>query len=534
MKQHLQNLWKRRWLRRVLALVVVLAVLGGGAFFWLRRRAAVPVALMQSGLVRTTRLQKTSLDDAVTVTGTVQSGTTSTVTTDQKYAVKEILVQVGDTVQAGDVICTLDTSELEESIEKARENQTEQAESAASQVSSATDSLNTANADAVAQESVLAQAQADLAALESGWQAAQSAVAPYEEVYNQAQADCEAKGAALTALQAQGTDAAAMQAAQKEYDAAREKAESAKQRLEAARQQCNYDSLQQQYQAAQQAVEQARQQLDQLEKKVTQASQQLETSQDSADKAGESDELEQLESQLEKCTLRASTSGKVTEIGATVGSIVNGSVAVIQDTETLQLAVTIPEYDIADVAVGMEVRITTDATDGEIAGTLSQISPVAGQDGFSATIDIADSTGLYIGMNATAEILLSTVEDVFVVPIDAVEEQEDGSYVIYESTTENGEQTFTAIPVTLGAQNDYYVEVSGDALQEGMEIRASVLEETADTTQQAQEMPGMMGGMMGGGDMGGGTPPDMGSDAGGNRPSGMEGGRGGMGGGMNG
>ena len=321
MKQHLQNLWKHRWLRRVLVLAVVLAVLGGAAFFWLRRRAAVPVDMLQSGLVRTTRLQKTSLDDAVTVTGTVQSGTTSTVTTDQKYAVKEILVQVGDTVQEGDVICTLDTSELEESIEKARENQTEQGQSAASQVSSASDSLNTATADAAAQESVLAQAQADLAALESGWQAAQSAVAPYEEVYNQAQADCEAKGAALTALQAQGTDAAAIQAARQEYDAAREQAESARQRLETARQQCSYDSLQQQYQAAQQAVEQARQQLDQLEEKVTQASQQLVTSQDSASKAGESDELEQLEAQLEKCTLRASTSGKVTEIGATVGSM---------------------------------------------------------------------------------------------------------------------------------------------------------------------------------------------------------------------
>lgn len=134
-------------------------------------------------------------------------------------------------------------------------------------------------------------------------------------------------------------------------------------------------------------------------------------------------------------------------------------------------------------------------------------------------------------MNATAEILLSTVEDVFVVPIDAVEEQEDGSYVIYECSQQNGEQTFTAIPVTLGAQNDYYVEVSGDALQEGMEIRASVLEKTTDT---AQQMPGMMGSIAIGGDMGGGTPPDMGGEAGATRPGGMEGGRGGMGGGMNG
>ena len=90
------------------------------------------------------------------------------------------------------------------------------------------------------------------------------------------------------------------------------------------------------------------------------------------------------------------------------------------------------------------MKITTDSTDKEIAGTLSQISPVAGENGFDAVVSIADSTGLYIGTNATAEIVQSTIDDVFVVPIDAVEEQEDGSQVIYlASTDENGEQTFS-------------------------------------------------------------------------------------------
>ena len=154
------------------------------------------------------------------------------------------------------------------------------------------------------------------------------------------------------------------------------------------------------------------------------------------------------------------------------------------------------------------MKITTDSTDKEIAGTLSQISPVAGENGFDAVVSIADSTGLYIGTNATAEIVQSTIDDVFVVPIDAVEEQEDGSQVIYlASTDENGEQTFSPIPVTLGSQNDYYVEVSGDQLQEGMEIRASVLEEEQQASQQMEMMPG---GMMGGG-MQGGRPSEMGS-----------------------
>lgn len=506
MKEGVHNWFRRPLVRKLLAAVVVLALVAAGAVWWMNKKNAQAPIL--TNRIRTTRLQKTSLNESVIADGTIQSSNTSTVTTDQKYAVKEILVNVGDTVQEGDVICILDTTELEDSIAKLQNNLADETATANSQVNNANTQLTSATDDALAQESVLTDAQNALAALESSWQAAQAAVAPYLQNYATAQNVLQQRGVTLTTLQAQGASEEIIATAQADYDAANEAAKQSQQQLEQAKQQCNYESLQQQYQQAQQTYSQARQQLDQLESAVEQAGEQLETSQKNAEKAGESDELEQLQSQLEKCTLRATTSGKITQINATVGSAVNGSAAVIQDTGALELAITIPEYDIADVQVGMQVKITTDSTDKEIAGTLSQISPVAGENGFDAVVSIADSTGLYIGTNATSEIVQSTIDDVFVVPIDAVEEQEDGSQVIYlASTDENGEQTFSPIPVTLGSQNDYYVEVSGDQLQEGMEIRASVLEEEQQASQQMEMMPG---GMMGGG-MQGGRPSEMGS-----------------------
>lgn len=66
-------------------------------------------------------LQKGTLDDSISASGTVESSDVSNVTTDLKYTVKTVDVQVGDMVEAGDVICTLDTESLEKSIEKAKE-----------------------------------------------------------------------------------------------------------------------------------------------------------------------------------------------------------------------------------------------------------------------------------------------------------------------------------------------------------------------------------------------------------------------------
>ena len=219
-------------------------------------------------------------------------------------------------------------------------------------------------------------------------------------------------------------------------------------------------------------------------------------------------------------------------MNATVGSAVDGAAATIQDTGSLKISITIAEYDIGSVSEGKRAVITSDVIDGEISGTLTQISPTASGGGsssstFSAEVTVDDeNSGLLIGTNAKVQIIQSTTEDVFTVPLDAIEEQEDGTSVIYVRTgEEDGEPVFEQVQVTVGASNDYYAEVSGADLEEGMIVRASASPEEA--TEEVGGSSDMM--MMGGGEVVIAAPADGGAAM----PSGsgnMGGGRPGMGG----
>lgn len=114
----------------MLCTLAVVAVAAAG-FFGFRLLLSRPVQMAAgSGMVRTTTLQRTNLEDAISATGTVESGSVSNVTTSLKYTVSEVPVQVGDTVSEGDVICVLDTSELEDQIAKAKETLADTAEQA--------------------------------------------------------------------------------------------------------------------------------------------------------------------------------------------------------------------------------------------------------------------------------------------------------------------------------------------------------------------------------------------------------------------
>ena len=155
------------------------------------------------------------------------------------------------------------------------------------------------------------------------------------------------------------------------------------------------------------------------------------------------------------------------------------------------------------MAVGQSVRIKSDATgDEEINGTLTQLSQTASssQDwnrlGAEVTVDETDS-GLLIGLSAKAEILLSEKEDVHR-SCDAVSTDENGNSIIYAK--KQGEDTFEEVPVTTGMETDYYVEISGENLYEGLEVQISI-SDTAVTEEQEGEMEmptEMQGGSHGG------------------------------------
>lgn len=267
-----------------------------------------------------------------------------------------------------------------------------------------------------------------------------------------------------------------------------------------------YTSAQTAYNSAVNAWNTARNQRDTWETKVTEAKEALE-------KASASDALDDLYEKRENCTLRAETTGKVTAINVTVGSMAgnNTTIATIQDTEALKISVTIPEYEIQNVELGMSAKITTDATEGEIEGTLTQISPVASSQnstGFSAEVTVTTpDSGLYVGINATVEIIQSSVDNVFVVPIDAVGTNDQGEAVVFVKESGSGaDAVFKEVSVTTGEENDYYIEISSSQLSEGMEVRSSADPEQAQvnmTEGNAQDLSNNAGVQF---DMGGAMP----------------------------
>lgn len=566
--------------KKAAVLLAALVVLAIGLSIWrsaARRPGGLPAgAGIGQSYVRTVTLQKTSLDDSISANGTVASADVSTVTTELKYTVKDVKVKVGDSVQEGDVICTLDTSDLESQISKLRESLAEQKESAQEKYDAAVKAKSEAKTAEDEAYTTYSRAKSALDTAAAAFNSAKGKVTSFQAAYDTAAADLEARlqayNAALAANQSAAAAAAQAQAAyegalaayradagdsalkqaldsaataylrayytangtapsldgaaaadtstagltdtksaldeaKQAYEKAQEALDTAQKDLDDAKAACGYTGCEQAYNSANSAYNTAAAAYDQAKKNTQSADDSVASTQKELSKAGTSDELENLQEQLEKCTLRASTSGKVTALDATVGSLPGATVATIQDTAKLKVEISIAEYDIEKVRVGLPVRITSDVTDQEFTGVLSQVSPTATGGGsasssFSAEVTVdGASEALRIGTNAKVEIILSTAENVFTVPLDAVGQNESGQDVVYVKTgEENGEPVFEEMPVTTGASNDYYVEISGEGLEEGMQVRAA-----ADPDEAAEDDP--FGGMMMGGGamaMGGG------------------------------
>ena len=544
--------------KKAVIALALLVVAAAAAAFLLRGRFVRPVSLLAAGgsYVRTVTLQKGTLEDSISATGTVQSSDVSNVTTDLKYTVKTVNVQVGDSVEEGDVICTLDTSELEESIRKLQESLADAKAEARKQYEKAQASLTEAEENVKSTYDDMKEAEDERDSAKSAYETAAAAVKSYQAEVDAANADLltklNARQAALDAYTAAGgtvdengdpvtsatSEAAstaadlsalaeALAKANGEYKSAEQTLKTAEANLQTAQSASNYTALSSAYNQAQTACEQAKTTYENAIKTSETAEESRDTALENYNKAGESDELEELQSQLEKCTLKAETSGKVTAVNATVGSAIEGTAATIQDTDSLKISITIAEYDIDSVSEGMHAVITSDVIDGEINGTLTQISPTASGGGsssstFSAEVTVDDeNSGLLIGTNAKVQIIQSTTEDVFTVPLDAIEEKEDGTSAIYvQSGEENGEPVFEEVQVVVGATNDYYAEVSGVDLEEGMIVRASAsLEEATEEVTTPSDM------MMGGGEVviaapadGGAAMPSGGGNMGGGRP----------------
>lgn len=149
--------------------------------------------------------------------------------------------------------------------------------------------------------------------------------------------------------------------------------------------------------------------------------------------------IREYEEQIAACTVKAPMSGVVTSVSVVKGdSYSGGAIAVIEDNSDYEVTAEIDEYDIGKVRVGQEAVIRTNGTgDTEFKGKVKDIAPRATSSGtgsnvtyrVSISIDMP-SDEMKMDMTAKLNIVLNSVDNALTVPVDALQEDDDGSYYV--------------------------------------------------------------------------------------------------------
>ena len=200
---------------------------------------------------------------------------------------------------------------------------------------------------------------------------------------------------------------------------------------------------------------------------------------------------------MDKTKVDAPISGYILTMNVEKGNnyTQGNTVFTIADTSGFIVEATVNEYDVANIQKDLPATVKFEATgDEEFTGTVSfvSIASEATTSASSATSEFGaaaasttSSAASYklkikmdgtddrfrVGMTAKASIVLDSASDVLAVPYDCVQQNEDGSYFV-TSIADDG--TKKDIPINKGLESDYYVEISGDKIKEGMTVEAIV------------------------------------------------------------
>ncbi len=231
------------------------------------------------------------------------------------------------------------------------------------------------------------------------------------------------------------------------------------------------------------------------------------------------------EKSMDDYTITSPISGTVIEkdvkAGDTVGtsSSTSETMCVIYDLSYLEMTLNVDELDILSITEGQEVTITADAiSDRTFTGVVTSVSAAGTTSGgtttYPVTVRIDDTGDLLPGMNATAEIVIASAEDTLSVPNAAIVR---GNYVLITSdspSASNADTSMTApdgyvyVKVTTGVSDDDYIAVTS-GLQEGDTVAydSDAADKSSDSGQMEPQMGGGPGGGNGGpGGNGGGAP----------------------------
>lgn len=434
----------------------------------------------------TATVERRTLMKSVSATGSFVAADEEKISSETTGAeIKAVNVEVGDSVAAGDVICVLDTEDLEKSLADAQDALKTTQDQTARTRENATRNLERAGTD---RDENLQQVDTSIADAKSDWETAENTYNASAAAYEQAVADMNAiadhSSAAYISASTQ------VNTLKRQMDADRQTADAYKKQ---------YDNL----------VENRADSINRINENYQNQVDTYNDTMDSTKNAGDSQQerIDQLTEQIQGAVVKATSGGLVTAVNVAVGDRYNGqTIAVIENVDSFDVTTEIGEYDINQVEVGQEVVIKTNATgDEELQGVVKKVSPAAtgkggsdvgdslgldiesmlgqsGATGFSGgsddvtfTVTISVNTPcdkLRIGMTAKINIILQKNEDVLSLPYNAVQSDDNENYYVRKITgkDEEGNYTTKKVKVIKGIESDYYTEIVDSGLKEGEKI----------------------------------------------------------------
>ena len=228
----------------------------------------------------------------------------------------------------------------------------------------------------------------------------------------------------------------------------------------------------------------------------------------------------------------ASQDGLVTSVEYdedTATSATETQILTLYPQKQMTVTISIDETDILSLKEGQEAQVTVSSvSDDAFTGSVTSISKVAdtstGVTRYSAEVTLDREEGMLVGMTANVDVRIEGTENALIIPVDALH-QNSASYYVYTGYDEEQKRYTGRTDVTIGMQNDDYVEITS-GLNEG----DTVYYTEADSGGFGDFMV-MPGGMNGGMSSGVTVVPGMGGGGNGGGPGGGNGGGpGGMGG----
>lgn len=502
----------------------------------------------------------------LTFSGNVEAVSDATIKPKVSKTVTAVNVSIGDEVKKGDVIATLDDSEIQRSIKKQEaslsntelnnfysirdsqkkydnykadlENgQNSQIMSAANSVENARTSYEQAK-ETYERNKMELENNMDSSVISSNQKVA-SAKQALDDA-NQDYADNEAKirgydKGVANAESIYGEDSSEAANAQKELESAEGKNDSLQKAIDNAKTNydnavndllmsyytsnvnlnSDYENMQQKYTAYQQAQASYEIAVKSASETLQDYADSLEKTQATSNTTTATVELEALYDQLEDYKITAPIDGVITVLNINVGDSASTSdtAAEVTNYDKMKVQIKIDEDNISALDNGTEVTVSVDALNKTYKGTIENMSKKATVSNnvsyFTADVTFDADDDIRSGLSAEVKYLLNGVENVVSVSMSALNYNTDNTaYVLVGGNASNAQQR----NVTLGISNGTYVEIK-DGLAEG----ETVLVKQSKTSEALISMG------MGGGQRPQGQAPDGNGDG----PSGGRGGNGG-------